>query len=158
MADPAVTARTTPGGIMLEDGFSTKIAFSLDPDISLWEKTVTPPGYDGGEPIDITTMHNTAFKTKAARQLIDVTGGEFTAGYDPAVYTQIQAIINKPGAITWHFPDGSTVSAFGYLQKFDVQSHEEGKMCEANCTIVVTNYDHTNHVEVAPLVNEVAGT
>lgn len=55
----AHTTRSAPGGTKLGDGFSTKIAFAADADVSLWEKTVTPPGVDGGDAVDTSTMHNT---------------------------------------------------------------------------------------------------
>jgi len=158
MAEPTVTSRVVPTGIMLKDGFSTVIAFELDPDVCLWEKTVTPPGEDGGEPIETTTMLNTLWRTFEPRKLLTLTPCEFTAGYDPLAYTQLQSLINKNGSITATLPDGSTISFYGYLQKFDIQSHEEGKMPEANCTIQPTNYDPTAHVEAGPKVVEVSGT
>ena len=73
MAAPAITARTTPAGIMLKDGYSTKIAFAADPDVSFWEKTVKPPGIDGGDGIEQTTMHNSAYRTMRSRSLKTLT-------------------------------------------------------------------------------------
>ena len=49
MSAPTVTARGTPAGTKLDDGFSTKVAFAADPTIAFFEKTVQPPGFDGGD-------------------------------------------------------------------------------------------------------------
>ncbi len=40
----------------LDDGYQTLIEFAENPAIKLWEKSVTPPGIDGGDAIDTTTM------------------------------------------------------------------------------------------------------
>jgi len=65
------TARTTPTGNKLKDGFRTLIAFAADPDVKLWEKEVTLPGIDVGEKIPTTDMHNVTWRTYAPRALKD---------------------------------------------------------------------------------------
>ena len=141
MTSPSVTARTTPSGERLRDGYQSLIAFAADADVSLWEKSVTPPGVDGGEPVDSTTMHNTAVRTKGPRALIDFSECKMTCGYDPQVYGQIIALVNVETSITIHFPDGSTLCFFGYLQKFDPKELKEGTPPEADVVIVATNTD-----------------
>lgn len=158
MAAPTLTARSDPGGIFLCDGYRTLIAFAADPDVSFWEKTVQPPGLDGGDAIDTTTMHNDDLRTKCARSLLDVTDGQATVAYDPAVLDQAYALINTETSVTWHFPDGSTYTAYAYLQKFEPQELQEGEQPEASITIVITNYDPVNHVEAAPVLVSAAGT
>lgn len=158
MAAPATTARVTPAGIKLDDGYSTQLAFSLDDNISFWEKTVQPPGVDGGDPIPTSTMHNTTYRTFAPSALISLTPCNTTAAYDPEVYNQIIAITNRRGSVTVHFPDGSTLDFYGYLRTFEPQDHAEGDPPEANIEIQPTNWDPTNNVEAAPVMTEVAGT
>ena len=159
MATPATTSRSTPAGKILEDGHSTVIAFARDVDVSFWEKTTQPPGMEGGDPIDITTMHNSTWRTMAPRSLITLTPFTVTAGYDPNVYNNIlNNLLNQSGSITVHFPDGSTLDFYGYLQTFEPQANAEGTHPECNITIVPTNYDPTNDVEEAPVLTEVAGT
>ena len=159
MAAPATTVRTSPpDGIVLFDGFKTLIAFALDVDISFWEKTVQPPGLDGGDAIDITTMHNTLYRTMFPRKLITLTPMTTTVLYDPDVYDEIIAIMNTNGSVTVKFPDTSTLDFFGYLRTFEPADMEEGTAPEASIEIVPTNYDSTNNVEAGPVMSEAAGT
>lgn len=158
MAAPTPTPRQSPTGIKLKDGFSTKITFATKPAISLWEKTVTPPGIDGGDAIEQTTMHNTTWRTFASRSLKTLTDASFTAAYDPICFTDLLALINLETTITVTFPDGSTYAFYGYLRTFEPQEVSEGEQPEANCTITCTNFDPSAHVEAAPVLASVAGT
>lgn len=135
------TARSTPVGLRLDDGFSTKVAFAADPDISLWERSVQWPGIDGGDPIDTKTLENTTWETRAPQQLITLTDGSMTVGYDPAVYPQIIALINVMDWITIHFPDGSTLDFYGFLKSFEPNDLSEGDIPEATCVLSPLNED-----------------
>ena len=157
MSVTAVT-RGTPAGIMLRDGFSSKIAFEDDLTIELWEKTVTPPGFDGGDPIDITTMWNTTVRTKAARGLYDTTDGSVTCAYDPEMYEAVRAMINVEQIITYTFADGSTESKYGFLKTFEPSELSEGSHPEATVTIVHTNRNPSSQAEEAGTLVSVAGT
>ena len=158
MAAPETTARSTPLGIMLDDGYSTKIAFAADPDVSFWEKDVQPPGLDGGDAIETTTMHNTTYRTFSARSLATLTEMSSTVAYDPDLYDEALALINVEGSISVHFPDLSTLDFFGYLKSFAPSALEEGSQPVATITIVPTNYDTANAVEASPVMTEVSGT
>lgn len=159
MASPTTQTRSTPGGIPLKDGYQTLIAFSLDTDVSFWEKTIKPPAVDGGEPIEITSMHNTTWITKIAQALAELQDVTLTASYDPSMYTQILSLVNKKeGSITINFADGSTLDFWGYLRIFDPQEVERGTQPEANITITPTNWDPVNNVEAGPVLTSVAGT
>lgn len=158
MAAPTPTARATPGGIKLPDGYQALITFAADTDISFWEKEVTPFGREGGDPIPQSTMHNTRYHTKAPRSLIDTDDGQSTVAYDPAVLTQIDAIINVPTTITVEFGDGSTWAAYGWLRSFKPSGLSEGGQPEATVTFVISNWDPVNKVEAGPTVTSVAGT
>lgn len=158
MAAPTPSARVDPTGIRLDDGYSTLITLAVDTDISFWEKTVTPPGLDGRDPIDTTTMHNERVVTKAPRSLIDVTDATATVAYDPLVYDQCLSALNVRTTVTIRFPDGGTYCFFGFLQAFTPQEMSEGEQPEAEVTICVTNFDPVNHVEALPVLTNVAGT
>jgi hypothetical protein len=142
----------------MHDGYSTKIAFAVDPDVALWEKTVKPPGLDGGDPIDTTTMHNSTYRTSAPRALVTLTESTFEAGYDPVVYTQLLAILNVQTSITVHFPDGGSLAFFGFLKMFEPSDLTEGEFPTASVTIVPTNVDPVNCVEASPVLVEGTGT
>jgi len=158
MADPATTARGTPSGLVIPDGYSSMLAFKSNATVSFWEKSVQPPGYDGGELIDITTMHNVLYRTGYPRSLIKIGEIKLKVSYDPNVITQITSLINVNDSATVHYPDGSTLDFFGALLKFEPDALEEGKEPEASVTIGVTNYDPVNHIEVGPKFTNVTGT
>lgn len=150
MPAPTPTARTTPTGSRLDDGYQTLITFATEPAVKLWEKTVTPPGIDGGDPIDTTTQHNEEWKTQDAPGLKMMTGSSFTAAYDPAVFDDIVALINVHTTITITFPDGSTLAFFGWLRSFEPDGMSEGEQPEATVNIEAANQDATG-AEQAPV-------
>ena len=158
MAVPSTIARILPPGIHLDDGFSTLIAFEDDTNIDFWEKTVQPPGFDGGDEIDITTMHNITYRTFAPRSLVTLTEMSTTVAYDPDAWNQILSIINVVMSITVTFPDASTMDFFGFLKTFEPQDMEEGAQPEANITVQPTNRDDINRVEAAMVLTSVVNT
>lgn len=144
-----MVARQAPNGIKLTDGYRTLFAFRSDPDVALWEKIVKPPGLDGGEAIDTTTMHNDVMRTFALRALKTLTESTFQAGFDPKCYDQLIALINVNDIITLHFPDESELDFWGGLRTFDVSDMEEGTFPMATCAITPTNQDADGN-EVLP--------
>ncbi len=160
MAAPVATARSSMVGvgIPLQDGYQTLITMSTVPAIKFYERTVTPPGVDGGDPIERTTMHNTTWRTFGARSLKTLTPVSTTATYDPVVYDQIVTSLNVEQTITVTFADGSTIAFYGYLQNFEASEAVEGSDPEASLTFQPTNWDPTNNVEAGPTVVEVVGT
>lgn len=160
MAAPSVTALANPAGIALENGYRTAMAFDRLPTFSVFEKQVTPPEVDGGEPIDTTTMRRTKWRTHAPSALLSLKPFTYKGAYDPNMYNQvINTLINQPGSITIWFPDNSTVSFFGYLQKATPETHEnDSKQPEITITVVPTNWDPINKVEAAPAIASVSGT
>lgn len=158
MAAPSPTARGTPAGIKLEDGFRSLHTFSHNPTIGLWEVEVTPPGEDGGEPINTTTMHNVQFRTMSPRALVSSSPSTIRFAYDPAVRTSIRQEINREQTMTVMFPDGSTEAYYGFLQSVTFDPLVEGTMPMGTANIQPTNFDPTNRVEAGPTLASVAGT
>lgn len=158
MAAPTTTARTTPAGIKLDDGYTCKKAFTADPDVSFWEKSNKPPGIDGGEAIDTTTFFNATYRTMAARALKTLTVSTVKAAYDPNVINNILALVNVEGSVTDHFPDGSTLSYYGFLKSIEFDELVEGQQPECTITVVPTNFDPVARVEAPPVLTSVAGT
>ena len=158
MAAPTPTTRITPNGLKLFDGYQSLLTIETDPNIDFWEKSVTPPGFDGGDPIEQTTMHNVTYRTFAPRQLITLTEVTLTAAYDPLLYTQIPLVLLVETTMTVIFCDGSTVAFFGYLAKWLPGTVEEGAPPECEITIQPTCFDPSNNVEAGLALAEVAGT
>lgn len=159
MAAPTTVARVPPTGIRLDNGFKTLIAFSRAPNICIWEKTVKPSGRDGGEEIPTSTMHNIRHHTAAPRALVRNTPSVLKVAYDPNDRATIEnTLLNQPGSVTEHFPDGTTYDYWGFLRSIEYDPLEEGRQPEATVTIAVTNYDPVNRVEAGPVLTNVAGT
>lgn len=147
MANPSGTARVTPTGTPMGDGFSTKITIGADPNITFWEKTVTPPGVDGGDPVETTTMFNTTWRTMRARQLKTLTEVSATVAYDAAVYDEIVTQVNNETTITVKFPAGDTIAFYGYLRSFTPGEIAEGSQPEATIVIQPTQWDTGSSAE-----------
>jgi len=146
------TARTDPTSTatMIENGFSTKIAFEDVPALAIWEKSVQPPGIDGGNKIDVTTMFNATVRTYAPQALSEMTDSSVTAGYDPAVLPTILTLVNEVQTVTIHLPNTATWDFFGYLKSFVPAALTNGTHPEAACTIVSTNRDPADGAETDP--------
>lgn len=135
---------------VLEDGFSTIYTFALAPVVKFAEKTVTPPGFDGGGPNDVTTMRNEEWRTMAPKKLKTLTEAGASCAYDPAFIEDVNDMINVNQLITVTFPDGSSWDFWGYLDKFTPGEHQEGEQPEADVVIQPTNRDASGN-EVAPV-------
>ena len=159
MSVPTITARGTPGGTMLREGFPALITFTRNPTIQFQEKEITPPDFDGGDMIDQTTMFNTRYSTGAPQTLIDVGEISVTAAYDPACIAQIISdLLNQEGSCNIRWRDGSTLSLYAYIGKFELKDLQRGEQPEIDLTIYVTNVDPVAHVEQGPVITSVAGT
>lgn len=158
MAAPSATARGTPSGILLKQGFPSKLTFANNTTLSVWEKKVKPPGLDGGEAIEQTTMFNTLYRTFAARTLITMTPLNLSGAYDPNLFVLLLAQINIEQVLTLTFPEGTTLAFYGYLQKADFNELAEGVQPEISLTIQPTNADPVTRAETAAVLVNVPGT
>jgi len=139
----------------IDDGFKTTIAFGdqpsgTGPELTYWEKDLTPPGMDAGGMNDITTMRNTLYRTRAPKQLITMTDMTVTVSYDAVFYDDIVAMISTNQLITITFPDTSTVAFYGWLDKFVPGQIVEGTQPTATITIVPSNINPDTDAEVGP--------
>ena len=158
MADAATSIRGTPDGVVMGDGYQTLITPASNLTISFWEKGVTPPGMDGGDAVDTTTMHNTAYRTFYPRNLKTLTDAGATVAYDAAVYDDIIALINVRTDWTVNFSSGDTLDWYGYLKSFEPGEITEGAQPEATIVIVSTNVDDADETENGPNFKTSAGT
>lgn len=157
MAAPSPTTRVTPSGKILPDGYQSLTTFSADTDCAVWEVEMTPPGMDLGDPINITTQHNSAWRTMFLRQLITLTPQTIRGLYDPDLYGQILAMRGVNQTITQEFYDGSTIAYYGGVTRVDFGPLVEGTAPEVTITITPTNRDSSG-AEYGPVITSVTGT
>lgn len=158
MANPSPSARITPTGFKMGDGYRSLITFARKTNVQFWEKVVKPAGLDGGEEIDTATMHNNKYRTRQPRHLVTLTEQTVKALYDPDFYTDILGMVNARDTITHAWPDGSTLAYFGYLKKADFDDLEDGKPPMVTLTIVATNEDPATGNESPPVFTAATGT
>lgn len=138
--------------VMLEDGFSTIITLENIPTVKLYEKEVTPPGINGGGPIDTTTMRNTAWRTQAPKHLKSSTPISATVAYATDSYDEILAQIGVNQQMTVTQPDGSTITIWGWLDEFTPGANTEGEQPTATLTFQPSNRNNDEPpVETGPV-------
>lgn len=158
MAAPAAVARQTPGGIILPDGFVSKFTFNDDPDICIEEVEITPGGLSPGELINLTSQHNTAWRTFFCRRLTTLKEFTIRGFYDPLIYTQLLARIQAGNQqFTIRFYDGSTLAFWGGVTDSTFGPLVEGTAPEITIVVGPTNRDASGD-EQAPVLVEVSGT
>lgn len=136
---------------LLKEGHPTLISFSLNPSVKFYEKTVTPPGYDGGGINDTTTMRNVEYRTRQPKVLKTLTEMSGTAAYDSDVMdpAEVLAMVNINQEITITYSDGAEFTFWGWLNEFKPNEVKEGEQPTANFTIIPSNQDNDG-VEQAP--------
>ena len=134
----------------LDDGYQTLLSFATDPTVLFYEKSVTPPGVDGGGETDTTTMLNTTWRTRNPKALVTLSNASMTVAYDPACYPEIIALVNINNLITVTFPDGDTLAFWGWLNTFTPGENQEGEQPTAEIEIIPSN-QNASQVETAPV-------
>lgn len=152
------TARQTPAGKRLKNGYQSLITFAVNPTLSLWEMGVKPFGMDGGPMINTATMHNVVVEQKAAGSLIEITDGTMKVAFDPKVIDQLYALLNVETTITQKWPDGSKLVTYGALIKIDFDEMVNRTMPTATVTFGATCTDPATGAEVLPDHVTAAGT
>jgi hypothetical protein len=127
-----------PVGNKIGDGFPIILTFANNPTLALWWKTVKPPGMQGGEAVDDTSMYNVAYNTFNPRKLKKLTPVTSTAQWDEDQYNAYFDQINKNQLISVTFPSGRVIQFWGYLQNFDPNEMSEGNDTTAAVTIMPT--------------------
>lgn len=158
MTAPTPTARGTPSGRKMPDGYQTLYVFARIPTMGIWEKSVKPPGVDGGDAINTTTMQNLVWQTMAARALKTLTQSTFKAAYDPDTIPALVNAVNQLDTCTIHYPDDSSLAFYGFLKSVEFEDLVEGTMPEGTFTVTPTNYDPVGNVEAGPFLTAAVGT
>lgn len=133
----------------IDDGLGARLTFSLDANVAMWEKEITPPGIDSGGPNDTSTLRNTTWRTMAPKGLKTLTPITATVAYDPQIYTEILAMVGINQQVTVTFPDESTYRIWGWIDKFTPGPMSDGSQPTAEITIQPSNQNNSE-VETAP--------
>lgn len=114
------------------EGYATTIDLG---GVVIWELESTPPGIDGGNPINVTSMRNTLWETQLPKTLKKLTMAKFKCAFAGEAYNTLNALINvnRPMVIT--LPDGKRISAWGWLRKFIPDPLKEGEQPTADVEI-----------------------
>jgi len=135
----------------LDDGFSTKLAFSAFPTVEFYEKDVKMPGWDGGEPIETTTMRNITYRTFSPRALKTLTPLTITAAYTSDFFNNSMALalVNTNQEVTVTLPDLSTFKFWAFVRSIEPSSNVEGQQPTVSLTIQ-PSMTNTTKVETPP--------
>lgn len=131
----------------MRDGLSTIL--SIGDTGYICEKTVTPPGLDAGEAIDISCMRSGFNFRKWPKQRKTWTPITATVAWSPEVYDFNLNLPANNGVLTVGlnqlmnilFPDGDLLIFWGTVQKFLPNEHKEGEQPTAVITIELTLTD-----------------
>lgn len=138
----------------IDDGFATTISLS-GAGTTLYEKSVTAPGLDGGGSIDTTTMRNTLYRTMSPKSLITLSECSVTVAYDPFAYGALITSLNTNQLFTVTFPDSTSIAFWGWINSFTPGENTEGEQPTAEITIIPSNRNNAAPpVEVAPVITQ----
>lgn len=135
---------------ILNDGYQTLVDFADFPTVTFKEKTVTPPGIDGGGAIDTTTMRNEDWRTFQPKALKTLTEGNMVVAYESIFYADALSMLQVNQLITVTFADGSTYAFWGWVDKFTPNECKEGEQPTAQVMFHPSNQDASGN-ETAPV-------
>lgn len=158
MTAPAHTARQTPVGRQLGEGAPMYVTFASNPNISLWEQSVKPPGATMDDRKDTTTSYNEVVRTFSPGRLRTDKDVVVQCGYDPDDADEIVALAGVRDTITLTFPSGTQCSFYGWLDDYDFNDHSEDDDPMVTLTIAVGNQDWTTCEEEPPVWTPGSGT
>jgi hypothetical protein len=137
----------------IDNGFSTTLSFSLNPTLEFYEVEVQPPGWEGGDPINTTTMRNTLLETFTPASLQTLTEITISAAYTSDIFhltTGVKEMINKNQEITVTLPDGATFKFWGFIRGWNPPTHTKNVRPMASFRIAPSN-TNASKVETLPV-------
>jgi len=129
-----------------KDGYGVRITLETS-SLSFLETSVTPPGVDGGDGIDVTNNSKASYREMYPRTLKEITPISATVEYDPADIASIIAAINLAQDITVSFSAGDAVQVYGFLKSFTPSDQSEGEYPSADIEIIACGVDALNAEE-----------
>lgn len=140
----------------LLDGQGLTVSFSIDTTIYFYPKNLTPSGWDGGGPNDITLLANTTYHTMAPKKLKMITaltgeGAYSTAGLNTnGDVGRFINMVNRNQEITVTYPDGASFTFWGYVDKIIPGQIVGGTQPTVTITIQPTMINNTDCSETGP--------
>ena len=145
---PTLTARQKPSGCPMPDGYQTLVTLGVgEANLNVWERQVKPNAFDGGDPIDTTTMHNDIWRTYHPRSLKKVDSLTLTCGFQGSAINTLNGLVNSTQSITVQFPDGTAFAFYGWIQKMEFAELKEGEFPEVTITVFASNTDNACYEE-----------
>ncbi len=141
-------------GKRLTDGHPTRMSFSLNPNLLIYEMSVKPPGIAGGGPNDTTSMRNTTWRTRQPKKLKSLKAISFTAQYNTLAFNQLLAMVNNIQTATITYSDGTNHVVYGWIDDVDYNDTVEGSPPTMTVTFEPSNAD-ANGNEIGPVFNDV---
>ena len=138
-----------PDGTKMKDGYQALVLFSADATVSMWLKTVKPPGLSAGGAIDTTTMENTRWRTMAPKSLVTATELNLRCAYDPKIHDDMNGMLGVNQLLTLTYSDGSTLAVWGFVDEWTPTDLTEGEMPLGDMKFVPTNTNASDE-ETAP--------
>lgn len=162
MTAPVAVARTDPrtvgSPIWVPDGYRAKYTFGNVPTLALFEVSLTPAGFDMGEPIPQDHMWIDRWRIVRERKIITFTPATVKFMYDPAFKSLLNGIVGVNQTCSEYLYDGSSTAYFGIPKSFIFDEHVEGQPGTGTATIVPSNWDPSGKVEAGPVFVSVSGS
>lgn len=127
-------------------GYGARVTLETS-SLTFLEKSVTPIGFDGGDPIDVTNNSKSAIREQYPRKLVQLTGGSATVEYDGTQLTAIQAAINVAQYITIEYLEGDQIRFYGWVRTFTPSDFAEGAQPTAEIAIESAGVDDSGDEE-----------
>lgn len=133
-----------------KSGFGITMTFSSDSSLKLYCTEVTPPGFDAGDDIDITTNETVGAEERAPADLGAPTDFTATAAEILEDREKLQAMIGLPQTITLEFkkvknrPTGQKITFNeAWLRSWTPGTHTRGEMPTIELVFGIAGGTHT---------------
>lgn len=133
-----------------KSGFGITMTFSSDSSLRLYCTEVTPPGFDAGDDIDITTNETVGAEERAPADLGAPTDFTATAAEILEDREKLQAMIGLPQTITLEFkkvknrPTGQKITFNeAWLRSWTPGTHTRGEMPTIELVFGIAGGTHT---------------
>lgn len=133
-----------------KSGFGITMTFSSDSSLKLYCTEVTPPGFDAGDDIDITTNETVGAEERAPADLGAPTDFTATAAEILEDREKLQAMIGLPQVITLEFkkvknrPTGQKITFNeAWLRSWTPGTHTRGEMPTIELVFGIAGGTHT---------------